>query len=169
MLNIPRIIIWAIISVVTNILFKVLERNNKSIGSKIFSIIAQISWNLLTYFVIPIIAIEKINIFEAIKKSGQTMKETWGENIRSGIGFFFFFAPYFFFFSIILFVAIYNFHSIFLFVPLLIIAVIGLYSLIIIVNTINYIFTTVLYIYASRGEIAGGFVKEDLKDAFKQK
>ncbi len=40
-----------------------------------------LAWSLLTFFVIPIMVFEGKGVFASIKRSGQLIKSTWGENI----------------------------------------------------------------------------------------
>lgn len=159
--NIFKIIAWAAISAVVGTLFKVLERKSKGIGSKIFMGIAEIGWALLTYFVVPILAIEKLGVLETIKKSGSTLKETWGENIVAQVKLFFFFIPYIFL-VMIAFIAAFNVGSTFWFTFLFAAGIVGFFAIIIVSSTIHSILRTVLFIYASTGRVAGGFMKESL-------
>lgn len=164
--NIFRIIAWAVISAVAGTLFKVLARKGKGMGSKILVGIAEISWALLTYFVVPILAIEKLGVLDSIKKSGSTLKETWGENIVAQIKLFFFFIPYVFL-VVIAFIVAFNVDSIFWFTLFSVAGIVGLFAIIIISSTIHSILRTVLFIYASTGKVADGFMKESLQNAFK--
>lgn len=166
--NIFKVIAWAFISALVGTLFKVLERKSRGIGSKIFVGIAEIGWALLTYFVVPILAIEKLGILETIKKSGSTLKETWGENIVAQVKLLFFFIPYTFLVAIA-FIAAFNVDSTFWFTLLFAAGAVGFFAIVIISSTIHSILRTVLFIYASTGQVAGGFMKESLQNAFKPK
>lgn len=164
--NIFKIITWAATSAVVGTLFKALERKSKGIGSKIFVGIAEISWALLTYFVVPILAIEKLGILETIKKSSSTLQETWGENIVAQVKLFFFFIPYIFL-VVIAFIVAFNVDSTFWFTFLFAAGIIGFFAIIIASSTIHSILRTVLFVYASTGRVAGGFMEESLQNAFK--
>lgn len=165
-LNIFKIIVWAAISAIIGTLFRVMEKKSKNIGAKIFVGIAEISWALLAYFVIPIIAIQKLGVLSAIKKSGSTFKETWGENVVAQIKLFFFFIPYIFLIAVAFIIA-FNVNSTFWFTLLIVAGIVGLFVIAIISSTIHSILRTVLFIYASTGRVAGGFMKESLQNAFK--
>ncbi len=43
-------------------------------------------WSVATYFVVPIIAFERLSPFQAIKRSKDLLKSTWGEALISNLG-----------------------------------------------------------------------------------
>ena len=52
-------------------------------------------WSIATFFVVPILAYEDVEPFEALKRSGKIMKERWGEALGANFGFgLFFFLGY---------------------------------------------------------------------------
>lgn len=82
--HLPGIFVWALISSVVGLLLNVLEKNNK-IG-EITSAILGTAWSVLTYFVIPIMVVEKANPITSIGRSKTLIFKTWGEGLGGYIG-----------------------------------------------------------------------------------
>jgi len=40
-----------------------------------------LAWNLATFLVVPVLVAEEVGPFEAVKRSAQLLKRTWGEQI----------------------------------------------------------------------------------------
>jgi hypothetical protein len=81
-----RILPWAIVSATVSIVLRAIEERGGAIG-RIASGIAGIAWALVTFLVIPILVIENIGVMDAVKRSGNLFKRTWGENVAAQIGF----------------------------------------------------------------------------------
>ena len=46
-----------------------------------------VAWTLVTYFVVPMIVIERKGAWEAVGDSKDLLRKTWGQQIASAIGF----------------------------------------------------------------------------------
>ena len=44
------------------------------------------AWSITTYFVIPVLVVEKKNPFEAMKRSVGILRKTWGESLVANFG-----------------------------------------------------------------------------------
>ena len=88
----PQIFAWSLVSATVGMILKVIEARSERIG-QIVSGIMGLAWNVTTYFVLPILVVEKVGPFEAISRSTSILKKTWGEALSAniGIGFFLFF------------------------------------------------------------------------------
>jgi hypothetical protein len=61
-----------------------LSRNSKKKGGGIGSLISSLlgaAWNVVTFLVVPVIAVEGIGPIKAIKRSWNLLKRSWGEQI----------------------------------------------------------------------------------------
>ena len=95
--NLIHIISWAFISAIVNVIFYALEKavrgeSNKRSGVSaivlgMLASVARIGWSIITYLVIPIMVVEGVGPVEAIKRSAQMIKNTWGEQLISRVGF----------------------------------------------------------------------------------
>ena len=48
----------------------------------------QTAWAYLTFFVIPVLVVERVGPIAAIRHSGRLLRETWGEQLTSSFSFF---------------------------------------------------------------------------------
>lgn len=87
---------WAVLSATIGVLLNILKDRLGFVG-ELISGLAGLAWSIATFFVIPILAYEDVSPMEAVKRSGQLMKEKWGEAIGANFGFgFLFFVGYVF-------------------------------------------------------------------------
>ncbi len=76
---------WSIISSTVGIVLGLIARKSSLIGRLVLSLIG-VAWEVLTYFVAPAITIENKSSIDAIKQSGRTLKQTFGETVMTNIG-----------------------------------------------------------------------------------
>jgi hypothetical protein len=69
-----------------NLVLKAIRDNNKGVGNFMAGL-AGIAWSVATFFALPIVIFEGIGPIEAVKRSGQLIKGTWGQVVRTGIRF----------------------------------------------------------------------------------
>ena len=72
----PQILGWAFVSAVVGVILNALERNRK-IGRFVTSLIGT-AWTALTYFVVPVIVVEKVGPVTAVRRSLEILKTNWG-------------------------------------------------------------------------------------------
>ena len=75
---------WALISATVGLILKMLsnksDERRRGIGGLIASILGA-TWNVLTFLVVPVLAVEGLGPIEAIKRSWELLKRSWGEQI----------------------------------------------------------------------------------------
>ncbi len=81
-----RILPWAVVSATVSVLLRTLEERGGIFG-RIASTIAGIAWALVTFLVVPVLVFEDVGVGDAIRRSGQLFKRTWGENVAAQVGF----------------------------------------------------------------------------------
>ncbi len=84
--RIGAIFSWAVIAAVVGTILKIIQENVGSLGKIITGIIG-IVWNIAAFFVVPVIAYEKLGPIDALKRSTQLMKEKWGESLGATFSF----------------------------------------------------------------------------------
>ena len=84
--RIPIILGWAVLSATVGLILKAIQENSGTLGSIISGIIGVV-WSIVTFFVVPVLAYEEVGPFSALKRSGQIMKEKWGESIGASFSF----------------------------------------------------------------------------------
>ncbi len=78
----PQIVAWSALSALVGVLLKMVERHEK-IG-KIIAAILGSGWAVLTYFVVPVLCVEGVGPFTAVKRSVATLRDTWGGGVIVG-------------------------------------------------------------------------------------
>ncbi len=78
--RLPQIAAWALLSAIVGVVLKIIENTHEKIG-KIVAALLGSAWTILTYFVVPVLAVEGVGPFKALKLSMTTLKETWGEGL----------------------------------------------------------------------------------------
>jgi hypothetical protein len=84
--RIGAIFAWAAFAATVGTLLRLLQDNLGRIGKIIIGLIG-IVWSVATFFVVPIIAYEKLGPLDAFKRSTQLMKEKWGESLAANFSF----------------------------------------------------------------------------------
>jgi hypothetical protein len=89
--RLPQIFAWALVSATVGVLLKMLENVHEKLGA-IVSAILGMGWSILTFFVVPVLVVEKVGPFDAIARSTAILRRAWGESLvsRWGIGLFMF-------------------------------------------------------------------------------
>ena len=76
--RLPQIVAWAFVSALIGVLLKVIENAHEKVGAIVAAILGT-AWSVMTYFAVPYLVMEGIGPVQAIKRSVQTLKQTWGE------------------------------------------------------------------------------------------
>ena len=76
------ILSWALFAATVGTILKIIQENSGWLG-KIISGLLGIVWGITTFFVVPVIAYEKLGPIAAFKRSTQLMKEKWGESLAA--------------------------------------------------------------------------------------
>ncbi|MFH0836397.1 MAG: DUF6159 family protein [Candidatus Micrarchaeota archaeon] len=86
--NLGSIIGWSLISATIGVILSVLSSKTKDnfIGQIVTRILGA-AWSIITFFVIPIMVIEKTGPVTALKRSGSIVKDQFGETMIAQFGF----------------------------------------------------------------------------------
>lgn len=87
MARLPQIFAWALVSATVGLLLKIVESMNEKVGAFIASVLGT-AWSIMTYFVVPVLVVEKTGPIEAVTRSVSLLRKTWGEALvgRLGLG-----------------------------------------------------------------------------------
>src|SRR5262245_65700138 len=83
--RLPQIAAWSLVSATVGLILKAIENANEKVGEIISAIIGT-AWAIMTYFVVPVLVVEKLGRFAAIGRTVAILKKTWGEALVGGIG-----------------------------------------------------------------------------------
>jgi hypothetical protein len=91
--RLPHILLWSLVSATVGLLLNMISERSGKVG-KIISEILGGAWSVLTFFVVPVLVVERVGPFAAIKRSWAVLKKTWGESLVAnfGVGLILFFA-----------------------------------------------------------------------------
>src|SRR4051794_11160958 len=83
--RLPQIIGYALIAATVGMILRLIAQRTGFIGAIIIGIIG-FAWNVATFLVVPVLAVEGVGPIEAIKRSGSYLRRTWGEQIFGNVG-----------------------------------------------------------------------------------
>src|SRR5205823_1125594 len=158
--RLPQIAAWSAVSATVTVLLRLIENAHEKAGQFIAMILGT-AWSIMTYFVVPVLVVEKVGPIDAVKRSVQILRKTWGEALvgNFGLGFFqlLLFLPALLFIvpAVLCFMAGGVF--IWLGVVFVVLAVVYLVIYAAVVSALDTIFLTALYQYAAFNQVPGGF------------
>jgi len=76
---------YALIAATVGVILKSISDRSKGLGRFVVDLIG-LAWNLATFLVVPVLAVEDVGPLDAIKRSVELLKRTWGEQIAGNIG-----------------------------------------------------------------------------------
>lgn len=74
------ILMWAVIAASVGFAFKMIEQRSKLAG-KIVALVLGSAWTAMTYFVVPVLIVERAPAHKAIGRSFSLVRQTWGEGL----------------------------------------------------------------------------------------
>jgi hypothetical protein len=80
MSRLPQILGWAVVSATVGMILKVIENSSEKFGKFVAGLLGM-AWNALTFFVVPVLVVERVGPIEAVKRSTAMVKKTWGESL----------------------------------------------------------------------------------------
>ncbi|MBT3297343.1 hypothetical protein HN385_00305 [archaeon] len=174
--KIHLIAMWSILTATVGLLLMALEnmaRRAKGIGGILLHIlrgILSVSWSIVTIFVVPAMVYNDLTPIDAIKKSIEVLKKTWGESLVRYLGLGTIqtlvllagLIP-------LLLITVGSFMSgMFILAGIMVLIVIIYLAIVsIIFSLANSIFNTALFEYASTGKIPKQYNKDIMEHAFK--
>jgi hypothetical protein len=165
--RLPQIFAWAVVSATVGVLLKVIENVHEKVGEIVASLLGT-AWSVVTFFVVPVLVVEKIGPMAAVGRSVSLLKKTWGEALVGNMGL--------------------NFILFLLFIPIILVFVVGVLLLakgmvpvgiavmvvagilfllhMAISSALHTIFLAALYQYAADDRVPEGFDRHVMATAF---
>jgi hypothetical protein len=160
---------YAIISATVGVILRTIARRGGIVGQVVSSLIGM-AWHLATYLVIPVMVAENLGPVEAIQRSVQYLKKTWGEQLAGNLG-------VGVIFGILLILAVLvgvgaviaaaTTKSVILIAIVVALVVTAMLLLALISATLSGIYEAAVYRYAAEGKIDGFFRPELIQNAFR--
>jgi hypothetical protein len=162
-----KILQWVLLAATVGILLRMIEERVSWVGRIAVRLIG-LAWTLASYFVAPILAFEGLGPVDALKRSAQLFRQTWGEEVAGGFSF-----------SLIFFLLALPGFGLWLAAAMVGgapgfavgLALMVLYFLLLatVSAAVQGIFVAALYRYASTREVAPGFKLENFSMAWQPK
>jgi ACR3 family arsenite efflux pump ArsB len=171
MAHLGKILGYALVSATVGMILRWLSERGKTLG-RIASSIGGLAWNLATYLVVPVLVIEDVGPLEAIRRSANLLKKTWGEQIvgNFSIGLIFgLLTVLVILLGIPTFVFVASTNSVAIIALTALLFVLILVFLGLVSSTLNGIYVAAVYRYAAEGEASGFFSEEMVRGAFRPK
>lgn len=171
--KIHLIFYWSLLAATVGLLLRMLERAaQRGRGAFLLRIVTAglgMAWAIITIFVVPSMVYYNLGPIDAIKKSAQTLRKTWGESLirHFGLGL----VQMAFIIAGILAGIALVFLSIALgpvaLAVVIVLLVLYFLAVILIFAVANTVFNTALFVYADKGKIPRGFSADVVKGAFR--
>ena len=166
--RLPALFGWALIAATVGMLLRALEERLPWLA-RIALWFAEAAWAVATYLVVPAIVIDDERAFASIKKSAGLVRQTWGENLISQAAF--------------------GLLGLVLALPAIVagaivgavlgdtlgivvgtgIGLAGVLAVGVVVAALSLYFKTALYVYATGGQVLGGFDEQHIRNSFRVK
>lgn len=162
---------YALVSATVGMILRALQERAGFLGRIVISLIGA-AWNIATFLVVPILVTEKIGPIEAVKRSVELLKRTWGEQVigNAGVGLVFGFITFgVILVSIPLIVLAAASQSTGLLIAVIALVVLTVVLLAVINAALSGIYTAAVYRYAAEGDVGHTFNPEMVKGAFRPK
>ncbi len=169
--RLPQIAAWALVAASVGMILRLLEERFEALGRFVVGLIGM-AWSVVTYFVVPILAVEQVGPVTAVKRSTALLRRTWGEaltgNFSLGLINLLLILPGIALIigGIMLGANLQNQVVQFVGIGL---GVIYLLGLSILLSTLQQIFLAGVYLYASEGRVPNGFSEEAVLNAFRHR
>jgi hypothetical protein len=168
--RLPQIFAWALVSATVGLLLKAIENAHERVGYYISMILGS-AWSVMTFFVVPVLVVEKVGPFAAVSRSISLLSETWGEALvgRFGLGLFLFLLAIPVFLLFVAGIVLLASGSVAVGVALIVAGAIALLVHSAISAALHTILLAALYQFASEKRIAPGFDRNTFEGAFTAK
>ncbi|MBN2734535.1 MAG: hypothetical protein JXQ82_06765 [Methanomicrobiaceae archaeon] len=161
---------WAFIAATVGLLLSLLRESDNPLGRILTEIVIGIAgavWNLVTFFVIPVMIFEDLGAVASIKESWHLFKQTWGETVIAGFSFAIVMIPALLLIAGTFLSAVFMPFEVFEGMATLTIIVFAISA--ILISALQGILVALLYHYAKTGEISPLVDSDIIKGAFVEK
>ncbi len=93
--RLPQLLAWSAVSATLGLVIRVIEKAGRDQGQygryflvQIFGVL----WSVATFFIIPLLVIERVGPLKALKRSVKVLTRTWGDQIEGRVGIDFFYC-----------------------------------------------------------------------------
>ena len=171
MSKLPAILGYAAVSATVGLILRMIQERAGFIGRWVAGLLGM-AWTVATFLVVPVLVNQDVGPIDAVKRSAELLKKTWGENLigNGGIGLVFGFIMFaVIMVGIALVVGAASTKSAALIITAVAVVVIAVMSLALVQAALQGIYSAALYRYAEEGDVGGGFDRAMITNAFRVK
>ena len=171
MSKLPAILGYAVISATVGVLLRALQERAGFIGRFVVGLIG-LAWTVASFLVVPVLVNSDVGPIDAVKRSAELLKKTWGQNLIGNVGIglvfgFLLFATVLVGGGLVVLAA--TTKTTMLIVLAAAVVGISILLLVLVQAALQGIYSAALYRYAAEGEAGGGFARDMVADAFRVK
>jgi len=162
---------YALIAATVGMILRAISQRSGFIGKLVIGLVG-LAWNLATYLVVPVLAVENVGPIEAVKRSSAYLRKTWGEQIAGNLGMGFAFGLIGFATVVLgaaLFVLAALAESVVLMVLVAGLVVIALVANALVSSALGGVYAAAVYRYAAEGDAGSFFTPDMVRNAFRPK
>ena len=141
-------------------------------GGQWVSRIGGAAWTMASYLVVPVLVAEGLGPMDAVKRSTQLLRRTWGEQVIGGVGmglvFFLVLLPLIALGTVAI-LAVTGSGSVVLIAAVVIVFVLALIGLVLVQSALGGIYTAALYRHAEGGDVSAFYPRQLVAQAFRSK
>ena len=78
--RLPQIAGWALVSATVGVILRAIESQSEKAGQFVAGLLGM-AWGAATYFVVPVLVVERVGPVDALKRSFAILRKTWGESL----------------------------------------------------------------------------------------
>ena len=159
---------YAAIAATVGMLLQAMKNKENNVVMRIVGSLLGVAWTLASFLVVPVLVMQNVGPIDAIKRSVELLKRTWGENAIGNVGIGLVFGLVTALVVVVAAVLVFLAASVSgaLAVTVAVFAVLALVTLGIIQSALAGVYSAALYRYATVGEAPAGFSGTGLQTAF---
>ncbi|HEV2539976.1 MAG TPA: DUF6159 family protein [Frateuria sp.] len=162
---------YALIAATVGLFLRALQERLGLIGRLVAGLLG-LAWTVATFLVVPVLASQDIGPVDAVKRSVELLKRTWGENLIGNVGLGAAFGLMTFLallIGVVLIGGAVALHSLPALVVAVVVVVVAMVLLSLVQASLQGIYAAALYRYAEVGQAGAGFDQALLENAFRTK
>ncbi len=160
---------YALIAATVGMLLRSVGRRSGMLGQIVVSLVG-LAWNVATYLVVPVLVAENVGPIDAVKRSAEYLKRTWGEQIAGKVGVGAVFGLLIFaviVLGVAAVIAVSATHSILLIGVVVFVFVSAVLILSLLSSALSGIYSAAVYRYAAEGQLSEHFSSDLVTNAFR--
>jgi len=169
--RLPQILGWALVAATIGTILKAIEDRLSVLGQWVVRLIG-VAWSVVTYFVVPVLAVEGRGPLAAVRRSASLLRKSWGESLVGEVSMgaiSTLLAVPALAVMLAAFVAGILTRSIWLAAVPIALALLYLVAAAIVASALQQVFMAGVYLYAAEGRVPSGFSEDSLRSAFRVK